>query len=58
MNLYFFGGMYYEILKSYLRVWCCCDDDFAEGGGTHYAALFPDKPETASYPDALPPELQ
>lgn len=32
--------------------------DFVEGGGTHYASFFPDKPETASYPDALPPELQ
>lgn len=32
--------------------------NFVEGGGTHYASFFPDKPETASYPDALPPELQ
>lgn len=28
------------------------------GGGTYYATFFPDEPEKASYPDALPPELQ
>lgn len=28
------------------------------GGGTYYATFFPNEPEKASYPDALPPELQ